>query len=135
MTMSARFRRDVDALEEVFALVEAFFSRENLAPALRYPVDLALEEVFTNFVKYNAGAPSEIGVSLRRDPGEIVVSITDIEGKPFDPTRVPPPDLTAPLDERRPGGLGLHLTRKFMDRVEYDRRDSGSTVTLYKKVE
>lgn len=135
MTMSARFRRDVDALEEVFALVETFFSRENLAPALRYPVDLALEEIFTNFVKYNAGAPSEIGVSLRRDPEEIVVSVTDFEGEPFDPTRLPSPDVTAPLEERTPGGLGIHLVRQFMDRVEYDLRGSGSTVTLYKRVD
>ncbi len=135
MTMSARFRRDVDALGEVFELVEAFFSREALSASLRFPVDLALEEVFTNFVKYNADAPSDIGVSLRRDRDELVVSVTDFEASPFDLTKLPPPDVSAPLDARRPGGLGIHLVNSVMDRVEYEHGDKRSTVTLYKRLE
>ena len=135
MTMSAMFRRDVDALGEVFALVEAFFSREALAASLRFPVDLAVEEIFTNFVKYNAGAPSDIGVSLRRERDEIVVSVTDFEAAPFDPTSIPSPDVSAPLAERSPGGLGIHLVKNVMDRVEYEHGERRSTVTLYKRVD
>lgn len=135
MTMSARFRRDVDALEDVFALVDAFFSRERLAPALRFSIDLALEEIFTNFVKYNAGAPSDIGVSLRRDDDHLVVSVTDFQAAPFDPTALPAPDVGAPLEKRSPGGLGIHLVKNVMDRVEYEHGGTRSTVTLYKRLD
>ncbi len=135
MTVSAKFRRDVGALGEVFELVEAFFERETLAASLRPPIDLAVEEVFTNFVKYNAGAPGEIGVSLRRDRDELIVSVTDFEADPFDPTTQPPPDTAASLDERTPGGLGIHLVKSIMDRVEYEHRDRQGTVTLYKRME
>ncbi|HEY0592904.1 MAG TPA: ATP-binding protein [Thermoanaerobaculia bacterium] len=133
--MSARFRRDVEALGEVFELVDAFFSREALSANLRFPVDLAVEEIFTNFVKYNAGAPSDITVSLRRDRDELVVSLTDSEAVRFDPTRLPPPDVNAPLAERSPGGLGIHLVKNVMDRVEYEHGDRRSTVTLYKRLD
>lgn len=135
MTMSAKFRRDVGALEEVFELVEAFFSREALSPRFRYPVDLAVEEVFTNFVKYNADAQSDIGVSLRREEGELVVSVTDFESVPFDLTKRVPPDIAAPLGQRTPGGLGIHLVQNVMDRVEYEHRNKESTVTLYKRLD
>ena len=135
MTMSANFRRDVGALDEVFELVEAFFSREALSATLRYPVDLAVEEVFTNFVKYNAEAESDIGISLRRDHDELVVSVTDFESSPFDLTRRAPPDIGAPLGMRTPGGLGIHLVKNVMDRVEYEHSDKRSTVTLYKRLD
>ncbi|HEU5162270.1 MAG TPA: ATP-binding protein [Thermoanaerobaculia bacterium] len=135
MTMSAKFRRDVAALGEVFELVEAFFSREALSARLRYPVDLAVEEVFTNFVKYNADAASDIGVSLRKEEGELVVSVTDFESVPFDLTKRVPPDISAPLGQRTPGGLGIHLVQNVMDRVEYEHRNRQSTVTLYKRLD
>jgi serine/threonine-protein kinase RsbW len=135
MTMSAKFRRDVEALGDVFALVEAFLSREALPAGLRHPIDLAVEEIFTNFVKYNAGIESDIDVSLRRDRDELVVAITDFDSRPFDPTKTPPPNVMAPIAERTPGGLGIHLVRSVMDRVEYELQDTRSTVTLYKRLD
>ena len=41
----------------------------------------------------------------------------------FDPLSLPSPDLTLPLEQRKPGGLGVMLVRKLMDEVHYERRD------------
>ena len=51
-------------------------------------------------------------------------------GRPFDPTRVAAPDLTVPLSAREPGGLGLHLVRQVMPRVEYRRDGDWNRITL-----
>jgi anti-sigma regulatory factor (Ser/Thr protein kinase) len=39
------------------------------------------------------------------------------------------------LDERKPGGLGIHLIKQLMDRVEYEYVDRRSTTTFFKKIE
>jgi len=52
----------------------------------------------------------------------------------FDPTRVPPPDLTQPLEEREPGGLGVFLTRHMVDEMRYRALPGGGNeLTLIKR--
>ena len=52
------------------------------------------------------------------------VRIVD-DAPPFDPTGRPAPDLSVPLEQRKPGGLGLHLTRSFTDEMLYCVRPQG----------
>jgi anti-sigma regulatory factor (Ser/Thr protein kinase) len=55
-------------------------------------------------------------------------------GRPFDPLSVPPPDLDAPIEERRIGGLGLHIVREMMDTLEYAREGGRNVLRLSKKL-
>ena len=41
------------------------------------------------------------------------------QSPPFDPTTVPPPDTTLPLEQRPYGGMGIHLIRQLVDNVTY----------------
>ena len=52
--------------------------------------------------------------------GFLSATVSD-DGKPFDPLSLPEPDIHAPIEERKVGGLGIHLLRKLMDTVEYRR--------------
>jgi len=52
----------------------------------------------------------------------------------FDITKKPDPYLGASLDDRKPGGLGIFLTKKLVDDVQYHYRDRTSTITLKKKI-
>jgi serine/threonine-protein kinase RsbW len=49
----------------------------------------------------------------------VEVTLTDHDVEPFDPTRAPDVDVGAPIEARRPGGLGLHLIRRMVDAIEY----------------
>jgi anti-sigma regulatory factor (Ser/Thr protein kinase)/anti-anti-sigma regulatory factor len=52
-------------------------------------------------------------------------------GKSFDPSRIPEPDLKAPLEERPTGGLGLYFMRQLMDEVHFEFDEtSGNTLTM-----
>jgi anti-sigma regulatory factor (Ser/Thr protein kinase) len=42
-------------------------------------------------------------------------------GHPFDPSAVPEPDVSLPLEQRDPGGLGILLIHRMVDRVDYRR--------------
>ena len=55
-------------------------------------------------------------------------------GVPFDPQKIPSPDLHTDLAERPVGGLGLYFMRRLMDEVsfEFSPTSIGNTVTMVK---
>jgi anti-sigma regulatory factor (Ser/Thr protein kinase) len=54
-------------------------------------------------------------------------------GLPFDPSKIPMPDLKADLSDRKIGGLGIFLMRKLMDEVHYEpRADKSNVLTMIK---
>ena len=106
-----------------------------LPPARAYKLRLAAEEIATNIVDHGFGrAPRdpvpEFGFEWDCDEEWVRVHLVD-EAGPFDPTSAPvPPDLDAPLEERRMGGLGIHLVRASTDEFRYERRGRLNRVTL-----
>jgi len=133
MTMRKNFRRSFDALPDVFAFIDSFFDQESIDRSSLFAINFAAEELFTNMVKYNPGGRGDIGIELATNGNVITVQITDQADHPFDVTAAPDVDIDRPLAERRPGGLGLHLIRRMVDRVEYDHRDGQSRVTFEKR--
>lgn len=133
--MSGRFHRDLMALPKVFELVESFFANARVDGKSRFPVELAVEEVFTNFVRHNANGRDSIEIRLRLDGDNLSVALTDYDSPRFDLTiDAPDPEIDAPLEKRTPGGLGLLLVKKMMDRIEYSHENGIGTVMLSKCV-
>jgi hypothetical protein len=58
----------------------------------------------------------------------------ELSGVPYDPTAQAGPDLTQSAEEREPGGLGIFMTKKLMDMVEYMREGNKNILTLKKGV-
>lgn len=97
------------------------------APAV-HVAHFAIEEILTNTVQHSrATQPSQLTVELRADT--IVVGIED-DGQPFDPLRAPTSPLSANLDDRTPGGLGIHLVRKMVSSLAYERRGNRNHLTI-----
>jgi len=91
---------------------------ERLAHTLR----LVLEELIINIVTHGR-QPGDTGwfsVRLTQSNDSIALMIED-DGLPFDPTEMPSPDLDAPLDDRREGGVGLFLIRSLSSELSYVR--------------
>ena len=116
---SRTFERSFDSLEGIVAFTSATFAAQHLDARLLPVVDLALEELFTNMVKYSKTSDSEVRVDVTRVPGGVEVTITDHDVDFFDVTRAGDVDVNLPIAERTPGGLGLHLIRKMVDFIEY----------------
>ena len=70
----------------------------------------SLDELVTNVILHAFSDVQEhaIDVRLRLQAGVLHAEIID-EGRPFDPLGVPLPNLDAPIEERRIGGLGVHI--------------------------
>ena len=118
-TAHRSFRRSFDSIPDIFALTEEVFASEHIDPALRPSVDLTLEELFTNMVKYSASSAA-VRIDMTKVPGGVEVTLTDYDVEPFDVTQAPDVDINLPIEQRKPGGLGLHLIRRLVDCVDYE---------------
>lgn len=134
-SMSATVPRTLEALSDITLLVDRFYAATSADQKTRYSVELALEEIFTNMVRHNSAGRSDIRIELGIRNGEVVITVTDFDAPAFDPIGdAPYVDVNQPLEQRTAGGLGIHLVKKMMDRIEYSHHDRTATVTLHKRV-
>jgi serine/threonine-protein kinase RsbW len=96
---------------------------------------LAVNEAGSNVILHGyQGQPGTIEIELSRRGESLVVRLRD-QASPFDPTSVPPPDVTLPLEQRPYGGMGIHLIRQLMDEVTYRvTPQGGNELTLVKRI-
>ena len=127
--VSRSFRRSLDSLAGIFEFAAAEVDEE-----LRPAIELALEELFTNAVKYGRRSDTPLTIEIRRIAEGVEVSLVDADAEPYDPTQAPAVDITLPLERRRPGGLGIHLVRKVVDSIEYRYAPESRTgLTTFRK--
>jgi phosphoserine phosphatase RsbU/P len=116
---ATRFPRRIDALDSIFAFIGRELVRLGVDSSLRQPVELAVEELFTNMVKYARGGGTDVQLSLAPIPGGVETTLVEEGVERFDPGAAPEVDVDRPLAERKPGGLGLHLVRRIVDSIDY----------------
>lgn len=119
-TSSRRFARSFDCLAPMAAWTAAFFARAAIEADLLVPVDTAIEELFTNMVKYGAGSKADVGITLHAIDRGVEVTMIDSGGDRFDVTARPPPDVSLPAEARVPGGLGVYLVQRIVEDLKYD---------------
>ena len=104
---------------------------ESLIPSL----NLALEEAVTNVIlyAYPKGIYGPVELDASRVENRLVFTLSD-SGKPFDPTARPDADISASLEDRQIGGLGIHLVRSIMDAVSYEYRGGRNILTMTKNL-
>ena len=135
--MGSGFRMTIGAdpgeVARVGAAFAAFADAHALPASVRRSLHVALDELLINTITYGFagrdGGEVTVDVELRAD--RVSVTLTD-DGRPFDPLGMAAPDTTLPVEERRIGGLGVHLVRGMMDEVSYHRRADRNVVTLSK---
>lgn len=93
-------------------------------------IELAAEEALVNIFRY--AYPERLGdveMTCKVDEGRFILEIID-SGIPFDLTAIPDPDVTAGIQERGAGGLGIFFIKKVMDEVRYRRENDQNILTL-----
>jgi anti-anti-sigma factor len=118
--LTLAIRNELSDLKRVNEEVTRFLHPHGVAPRATYAVNLAIDELVTNVIRYAYvdDDPHTIGFQLALDDDQIVMQIND-DGRPFDPRTGPALDLHA--DERQVGGLGLILVLDMVDSLKYRR--------------
>lgn len=133
--MELRVARQIAALDEIHAFIADFCTRREITAATTFAIQLVSEELFTNLVKYNRGGGDTVLLGIERDSERVVIRLTDDDVDAFDPALAPLVDVAAPLSQRRAGGLGLHLVRAYVDKIDYEYRERTMRITAIKLLE
>ena len=99
----------------------------------------AVDEALTNIVRHSYGNRLDQPIAMyfrraqRRHDGQVQQGLEILlcdRGPAVDPCKL----QGRPLDEIRPGGLGLHFIRQAMDTVEFTRKGPTNRLRLVKYV-
>ena len=134
-SMSVTLVNDRSEVERLGRLVEAFGEEQGLAADAIFAVNLALDEVVTNIIRYahDDGRQHSILVRLALEQDALIAEVED-DGRAFNPLDAPVPDIGAGIEDRPIGGLGIHLVRSVMSAVEYRREDGRNVLTIRKRL-
>ena len=135
--LEIKFTNDLGDIARVNQVFEEFATKEGLPDRVRRSIKLVFDELLNNIITYAFSDDDDdvhdLEVRVESTSTAISVSISD-DGHPFDPLALEAPDVSLPIDERKIGGLGIHLVRQMMDEVSYVRRDERNVVVLTKKL-
>ncbi|TAK11695.1 MAG: ATP-binding protein [Anaerolineae bacterium] len=135
--MSNRYRLTRAAELESLTIFREFIANacreQGVDDDTTFGLRLAVDEACTNIIQHGyAGMdPGSIILDLRFEVDKVVVDLTDF-GRAFEPAEPERPDLTAPAEERKEGGLGLFLIYETMDRIDYRVAPEGNILTFTK---
>ncbi len=124
-------KTDLAELPRLAAFVDAFCAPLAATPADTIALKVALEELATNVIThgYAAGAARVFTVALEAADGR-VTAVVDDDAPAYDPLARPEVDTSLPLERRPIGGLGVHLVKKTVENVRYERRGGRNILTF-----
>ena len=116
-------------------LTEAYAGNTDKFKSFINKFEVCVEELVVNILDYGYKKDEEkwIKVLLTVDENDDKVTMSYIDGgKQFDPTAVDEPNILKDARDRKLGGLGIFITIKFMDLMNYEYIDGKNVLTLVK---
>ena len=142
-------------LKTVLDFVRVELEAADCSVKLQKQITVAVGEIFVNIAHYaynevsRFAQPSEAlprstacgsynpetgGAVIRLAVGDEIRIEFEDSGKPYNPLEKADPDITAGVEEREIGGLGIFMVKKFMDTVEYEYKDGKNILTIKKSL-
>jgi serine phosphatase RsbU (regulator of sigma subunit) len=122
---------DIEELNKLEPFLNSFFQKNDVDQAILSKLDLALEEALANVIMYAypKGENGEVSLAIELKDGVVCSEISD-RGMPFNPLHQQEANLDVALEERKIGGLGIHLIKEIMDSVGYEYKEGKNILKL-----
>jgi len=132
---SFELKNNLAELDKLCGCLETFGQEFELSKKFILEINLALDELFSNIICYGFTDNSEhiIRMTMTLENDELLISIED-DGIRFNPIDFEIPDMPHSIEECKIGGLGIHIVRKLVDDISYQRCDDKNVLTLKKNV-
>ncbi len=125
-----RVKPEAESLEAATDFFTEVLQDQNAPERVVSQVCVAVDEIFSNIVRYSGAT----AVTLGREAGEGFLRLRFSDnGRPYDPTQAPDPDVTLSPEEREIGGMGIFMVKKMMDQISYLYADGFNVLTLEKR--
>lgn len=127
----------IENLAKVTAFVEDHLAEAGISLMNTTGICIAVEEIYVNIANY-AYSPGTGDVTIRidtkMDRSKVFIIFED-HGIPYNPLEKEDPDISLSLEERQIGGLGIFMTKQFMDEIIYEYKDNSNILTLIKNID
>lgn len=121
----------LENLPRASAFFEDALTAADLPMKLVAQVNVVVDELFSNIARYSGATTATLGCAI--SGGVLTLRFTD-NGRPYDPTAKPDPDVTLSAEERDIGGLGIFMVKQLMDTVAYEYADGLNILTVSKTI-
>jgi serine/threonine-protein kinase RsbW len=131
---SFELKNSLAELDKLCRHLEKFGQQFGLPKKFKLEINLALEELFTNIICYGFDDNCEhiISMTITLENDELCICIVD-DGIPFNPIKFAVPEMSHSIEECKIGGLGIHIVRKLVDDIYYQRCDAKNVLTIKKR--
>ena len=130
------FPAKTESLNDVLGFVEETLESFECPMKIQMAICVAIEEVFVNVARYaypDSEGDMTLHIGFDEQSRDVTFRMSD-KGIPFDPLKKPDPDITLSAEEREIGGLGIFITKKTMDTVNYSYENNENILTMIKKI-
>lgn len=130
--MTCHLENSMEEIQKLHPFVLDCISKYGLPAGWEMRLNLALEEAVANVILYafDDTARHEICVDANRANDSFMLVVIDA-GRAFNPlAEAPETDVTLNAEERKIGGLGIHLIRNLADDVIYSRENGLNKLKL-----
>jgi anti-sigma regulatory factor (Ser/Thr protein kinase) len=124
-------RNQRSEIARMFTLLEGFCQSHGISEDDMFNVRLVLDEAVINVIVhgYEDTREHEINVALALD-GDLLAIHLDDDGVAYNPLDAPPPRFDLPIEQRRIGGLGVHIMKTLAKSVEYSRANERNNLDI-----
>lgn len=130
-----QLKNDLAEFDRLMPWLQEWGTAQHFPGTVQYALQLSLEEVVTNVIKYGYRDTADHVIDLRFDlqGDQLTVEIED-DAQAFNPLDKSDPNLSLELEDRPIGGLGIYLVKQMMDSVEYRRVRDHNLLILRKRI-
>lgn len=127
------FPGEYESLEKIAAVVREAALNIGLDECVIYKIETSVDEACSNIIEHAYGGENigNIELTCESQLDRLTIVLKDY-GRPFNPDKVPKPDLSKPLSKRQDHGLGLFIMSKWMDKISFEAQDGVNTITMVK---
>lgn len=112
--------------------IESYLESIPIDPQIIPSIMISCEEIIVNIVHYAyKDEEGNLNIEIENLSDELKIIFSD-SGVPFNPLTIKEVDTSLPLEERKIGGLGIHLVKKLMDDVQYEFIENKNHLTIIK---
>lgn len=125
------------SLRELTELFEMVLGEYGCPMNMQMQFDIAFEELFVNIVNYayqDGKGSVRVSYEVEKDGAQrsLRISLEDC-GVPYNPLSKADPDITLSAEERKVGGLGVFMAKKFLDSIRYEWKEGYNCISFEKK--
>ena len=121
-------------LEDLPLITEQLCQFFNEHQNLINPINLLIEELYSNSIYYGKVEKLKVTITLELDSELLSITYKD-NGMPYDPlVESENPNIELGVEERQIGGLGIHFVKNLTDTQHYKRDENCNILSLKKNI-